>query len=333
MRLRPPSSASALSVLCAVLGSTVPLAGCNEIAITNVEVTDVFEQSPFEKVDVLLVVDNSGSMEPYQEKLGEDFGGFFDFFEFGEVDWRLAVTHTDSWAYDFGRVRGPIVTADTPDPVAVFREVVNVGNTGGGLEAGLEAAARLLERQDMGFPREDASVSVIFVSDEEDASPRSVSSYVNRFFNLRGQRQRSAFNASALTVTELAGCTPEQFAQSAPGSRYVEVARLTGGITANLCVDDFTPIVRDLALTTSSMQSTFPLKARPDLGTLQVRVQGQEIPCDAGVWTYDLVEHDGAETPAIVFFDDRLPEAAAAIVVEYNRGRGDPADFCVAAEG
>lgn len=324
MRLRP-IPALVLSSMCAL--------GCNEVAITTVEVTDVYEQSPFEKVDVLLVVDNSGSMGPYQEKLGTDFGGFFEFFEFGEVDWRLAVTHTDSFAFDFGRVRGPIVTADLADPEALFREVVNVGTTGGGLESGLEAAARLLEREDMGFPREDASVSVIFVSDEEDASPYAVSTYVNRYFDLRGQRQRSAFNASALTVTELADCTPEQFAQSAPGSRYVEVARLTGGLSANLCVDDFAGIVRDLALTTSSMQDTFPLRSRPDLGTLEVRVQGQPIPCDAGVWTYEIVERDGLDQPAIVFADDQLPEAAASIVIEYNRGRGDPEDFCVGAEG
>jgi len=319
MRLHPATRLFVASMLAA---------GCNEIAITTVEVTDVHEQSPFEKVDVLLVVDNSGSMGPYQEKLGNDFGGFFDFFEFGEVDWRLAVTHTDSFAFDFGRVRGPIVTPDLADPETLFREVVNVGTTGSGLESGLEAAARLLEREDQGFPREDASVSVIFVSDEEDASPNAVSTYVNRLYELKGQRQRTAINASALTVTELADCTPEQFAQSAPGTRYVEVARLTGGITGNLCVDDFEGIVRDLALTTSSMQDTFPLRSRPDLGTLEVRVQGQAIPCEAEVWSYALVERDGVEQPAIVFAEDQLPEAGAAIVVEYNRGRGDPEDFC-----
>ena len=306
------------------------LSGCNELLITTLEVTDLFQQSPYEKVDVLLVVDNSGSMAPYQEKLGQDFGGFFDYFAEGEVDWHLAVTHTDFQAEDFGLIRGPIVTSEATDPKALFAEVVNVGDEGGGIETGLAAAARVLENQRDGFPRDDASVSIIFVSDEQDASPMSVASYVNRYYDLRGQRQRAAINASALTVTELADCTPEQFEASSSGTRYVEVARLMGGITANLCVDDFAQIVVDLALTTSTMQDTYFLRQRPNLNTLAVRIAGELVGCETGQWAYGLVERDGTEVPAIVFDRAQLPVPGAEILVEYEPGGGKPEDFCPA---
>lgn len=303
---------------------------CTEFEITTLEFTDVFQQSPYEKVDVLLVVDNSGSMGPYQEKLGADFGGFFEYFAEGEVDWRLAVTHTDVRAGDFGQIRGPVVTPEAPDPTALFAEVVNVGTEGGGIEAGLAAAARVLESTRNDFPRYDASVSVIFVSDEQDASPQSVASYVNRYFELRGQRSREAFNASALTVSELADCTPEQFEASSPGTRYVEAARLTGGISANLCVDDLSSIVLDLALTTSTLTDTFYLRNKPDLDTLELRVDDVEVPCSEGRWWYTLVERDGAQVPAVVFDRLLLPAPGAEVLVEYEKGTGEPADFCPA---
>jgi hypothetical protein len=301
---------------------------CNEFDISVPTYAELFRQSPWDKVDVLLIVDNSGSMAPYQEKLASDFGGFFDFFAEGEVDWQLGVATTDGNDPALGRIRGPIVSAASTNPEALFAEIVNVGTTGGGLEVGLEAAARVLEREYQGFPRDDASTSVIFVSDEQDTSPGSIAEYANAYYALHGARARESFNASALTVVELADCSPEQFEASSQGTRYIEMARLTGGISANLCVDDFAGIVRDLALTTSTVIDTFYLRDRPELTTLFVRVEGEDLPCESGEWSYQLVDREGVATPAIVFAQHALPAAGAEILVEYQRGQGDPADFC-----
>jgi len=106
------------------------------------------------------------------------------------------------------------------------------------------------------------------------------------------------------------------------------VARRTAGLVANLCVDDFAPIVLDLALTTSTMLDTFFLRARPDLNTLVLRLEGEVVPCDEGSWWYELVERDGVDTPAIRFDPARLPVAGAEILVEYVRGSGKVEDFC-----
>ena len=304
------------------------LAGCNEFTVASQSTVEVYSQSPWEDVDILLVVDNSCSMEPYQEKLANDFGGFFDFFANGEVNWRLAVIHTDGYANDLGTIRSEVVTSDTPNPAEVFAEIVHVGTGGGGVEVGLEAAARALNGYNDGFPREDASTSVIFVSDEQDSSPGSIPDYVNGFYNIHGHRSREAFNASALTVTELADCPPEQFTISSAGTRYIETARLTGGITANLCLDDFEGIVQDLALTTSAMLDSFYLLRRPDLNTLKVIVDGEDLPCESGAWTYLLLDRDGTPTPAVKFAADSIPAPSADIVFEYEHGTGNVEDFC-----
>jgi hypothetical protein len=318
------SSSRSLLLLSACALST----GCNEFNISVPSFTELFQQSPWEKVDVLLVVDNSGSMAPYQDKLATDFDVFFEFFAEGEVDWNLGVVHTDGTDPTLGRIRGPVVTSETPNPEELFAEIVHVGAQGGGLEVGLESAKRALSQVQQGFPREDASTSVIFVSDEQDSSPESVDTYINAFYELHGPRLRHAFNASALTVSELADCTPEQFLASAPGTRYVEVARVTGGITGNLCVDDFEQIVLDLALTTSATLDTFFMRSRPSLSTLVVSIDDEEIGCEEGIWSYTLIDREGVPTPAITFPPEHIPFASAEILVEYQRGTGDPATFC-----
>lgn len=304
-------------------------AGCTEYVVVDFESVDQFNQNPWERVDVLLVVDNSGSMEPYQEKLVRDFGAFFEFFDIGEVDWQIAVVHTDGLDRDMGYIRGPIITPQASDPQALFADVVHVGTEGNGIETGLESARRALSGINPGFPRDDSSLSVIFVSDEQDSSPDAVADYVDGYYALRGPRARDAFNASALTVTEIADCTPEQFLVSSPGTRYIEAAEQTGGITANLCVEDFESIVVDLALTTSAVRDTFYLSHRPAADTLELSIEDEIIPCDDGSWRYELVEEDGIERPAIVFDPLHIPAASDRINVQYTHGNGDPAAFCV----
>ncbi|MBW1879397.1 MAG: hypothetical protein JRJ84_13620 [Deltaproteobacteria bacterium] len=311
-----------------ILAVVLLAAGCVEYAVTEYETTDVFHQNPWEKVDVLLVVDNSCSMEPYQDKLATDFGGFFDFFADGEVDWRLGVVLTDPIDPDFGYIRGPIVTPDVPDPEALFAEVVHVGTGGFGIEMGLESARLALSGYNHGFPRDDASVSLIFVSDEQDTSPNTVATYVDAYYEVKGHRARDAFNASALTVTSIADCTPEQYMASTPGTRYIEAAERTGGVVANLCLEDFAPIVVDLALTTSAMRDTYYLSRRPNLDTLEVLVEEDPVSCIDGAWTYSRVLQDGVERPAIIFDAEHLPPAGARIVAQYINGSGSPDGYC-----
>lgn len=322
-----------ISAQVALLAGLVGLAGCQEYTYSDFETTDQFRQNPWEKVDVLLVVDNSCSMEPYQTKLARDFGGFFDFFDEGNVDWRIAVVHTDVFAADFGRIRGPIITPDTIDPRQQFDDVVHVGATGGGIEMGMEAAKRALSGMNHGFPRDDASVSVIFVSDEQDSSPDSVPMYADAYYDVKGQRARDAFNASALTVMSRGTCTPDQFSESSPGTRYIDLANVTGGVVGNLCQEDFTGIVHDLALTTSAMRDTFFLSHKPNLDTLEVWIGDVQVPCSAGVWHYDLVDDDGVERPAIVFRSNRVPSANTPITAKYKNGSGEPAGYCVDDQG
>ena len=59
----------------------LPLMGaCSEQGFIESEGVDVWYQDPMEAVDILMVVDNSCSMEPYQKKLGASFDVFINYF-------------------------------------------------------------------------------------------------------------------------------------------------------------------------------------------------------------------------------------------------------------
>ena len=316
------------------------LGGCVEYDLTEWDQVEVFSQEPPEAVDILMVVDNSCSMEPYQSNLGQYFDQFVQYFIGANVDYQIGVVTTDVVdPSQAGRIQGQIITTDTPNPASVFNTIVNVGIYGSPSEFGLEAAhlaltPPLIDNQNAGFLREDASLSLIFVSDEEDGSPRIVNDYINDFLEIKGARNRDVFNASALTVTDIGVCDPYLAAQSTPGTRYVDVAYQTNGIIGNLCAEDFESIVTELSLNSSRLRNTYYLKTKPDPTSLEVRVspsgesEAVPIPCDSDVWTYEIVSDDvtGSERPAIIF--NEIPEVGSKIAVKYFKGQGDVVDFC-----
>ena len=118
------------------------VAACNDSNLTSSPVepepeapaqiySDVYFTRAQRKVDVLWVVDDSGSMGGEQDKLAADFAAFIaDFVELG-LDFQLAVVSTDVERDTYrGRIQGPILTQDTPDIIQAFSDAALVG-TGG----------------------------------------------------------------------------------------------------------------------------------------------------------------------------------------------------------
>ena len=92
-----PSSSRAASLALLALG----LIGCNNHPIKPIEITGnsvPLESLPLDvnrKVDVLLVLDNSGSMGEEQANLAANFGPFIDQLEAVGADYRIGITTTD----------------------------------------------------------------------------------------------------------------------------------------------------------------------------------------------------------------------------------------------
>jgi hypothetical protein len=322
--------------------------GCSEFTITDFEVVDTFVQDPTEEVDILVVIDNSGSMQGYQLLLGARFTEFISAFVDADVDYHIGVTTTTTEPVgpnescrqeDVDQIPLPgqlaqnrYITTQSEDAEDIFAELVNVGTCGSGDEKGLEAARLALSPEivagpNYGFIRPDAALSLIFVSDEQDGSADPVHDYINDLYDVKGQRERGVVNASALVITDIDDCIVQP-GGSSEGTRYVKVAEEMGGITGNLCNVNFVEMVTQLSLNASRVKDTFYLSDWPDSATMRVFVEEDELLCQDEAWTYQQLEVEGELTPAIVFDRAEMPRSNARLAVRYDRGAGDLESFC-----
>ncbi len=162
---------------------------------------DAFTQVPVRKVDILWVVDSSGSMAPKQARLAANFQGFINQLVTADppIDFHIAVTSTDTDAANArGKLRpwtlgassenyisctpmGGGVTCNTGvnlnTVVTAFAQMSAVGINGSATERGLYGAyLALTEPTNITTPvfdrfvRPDAALYVVVVSDEDDAS-------------------------------------------------------------------------------------------------------------------------------------------------------------------
>jgi hypothetical protein len=288
---------------------------------------DTYAQVVAQKVDVLWVVDNSGSMAPHQANLARNFQAFISEFVRSAVDFRIGVTTTDLFADD-GRLReGRVLSPQTQGIDAAFGQLVRVGTGGSAFEAGLEAARRALERRlgenqqaydaitrcqdacrpgadavscrercvadsSIAFLRPDAFLFVVFVTDEEDKSAGDVRGYYRFFKTAKG-----VGNDGMVTTAAIIGDVPTPKCEDATaGERYANLSGLTGGELGSICDAEFASALERLARNAVGLRRKFSLGAAPNVQTLQVRVRYR---CDAPeVLTEACVEVDRRECEA-----------------------------------
>jgi hypothetical protein len=155
-----------------------------------------------EKIDILFVVDNSGSMGEEQTNLATNFPQFLTLIEASGLDWRVAITTTGmDYTYNQETFPGlpPIpISQDGGDNGAMlqpsgcnmtrrwiakndanaaqsFACAANVGTGGPSDEMPLAAMRaafdeRVTDGTNAGFRREDALLAVVFLTDENDCS-------------------------------------------------------------------------------------------------------------------------------------------------------------------
>lgn len=306
---------------------------------------DRFDQLGTPKVDILFVIDFSGSMGQEQTAMAANFTAFIQFAQAQALDYQIGVTSTGT-AQEAGRLfhtdrargngyGGPfanrIVTpATTPDPETVFSQNVQAINLYGGSaadEAGLYASYQALTPpvitgHNAGFLRPDAVLSVIYVSDEPEqtgtgigAPANDVDFYVNFLLSIKGFRNTNLFTASAIVGDAPSGCNGAGGNASA-APRYIEVANRTGGIFQSICTSDWSRSLEDLSTAAFGFKSRFFLTNQPVISTIVVIIDGVEVPATSmsGTvnWTYDFA------TNSVNFSPFSTPEPGAQIIVRYT---------------
>ncbi len=320
---------------------------------------DSFEQVSGRAVDVLFVVDNSGSMGEEQSNLARNFDAFIRAADTWDSDFQIGVVTTQIE----GDVRDPagggsrqpgellgsprIITPDTPSYASVFSENVRVGTGDAGTaESGLESARIALTDPvitdleaacdedcvepyscvshptlgsgcggyNRGFLRDDASLEIVFVSDEEDQSRADLTFFIDFFSSIKGTLNDTLFHASAI-VGPRGGCSSGD-GDAAEGERYIDVTDATGGESASICDSEFSVALESIGTRAFGLRRQFFLSRVAEASTIEVydlaSCGSSSRTLRASGWSYD------RDANAIVFAEGAEPAADTCFEVEYE---------------
>ncbi|WP_225412127.1 choice-of-anchor D domain-containing protein [Stigmatella hybrida] len=311
--------------------------------VSKAEQTDTFFQESEAKVDVLFVVDNSGSMMEEQQSLGSNFAAFLSSANAAGVDYHIGVTTTGldaspgGWSACLGGAEGGengrlfpvdgasprVITPTTPNASSVFAHNTQVGVCHWN-EQGLEAAYRALSQPLLhntddprtaqaadgngGFLREDARLALIFLTDEEDFSPQPVAFYETYLRALKNNEASKLSVSAIVGPTNLSTCVTA----SSSGARYIQLAEATGGVVESICTPNWAESLKKLSSNTFGPNRSFPLSEQPE-NPSQISVTVDGVPVTSG-WHYN------PDTRAILFEAQAAPPPGALVEVTYPLG-------------
>lgn len=294
------------------------------------------------QIDILWVIDNSGSMQPSQQNLVTNFNSFINKFKTKNYDFHMAVTSTDAWEKQFNssstkaRIRDGaklsnsvttssgvfVMDQNTPNLSSVFTTNATQGTLGNGDERALSSFKyALLDPFNAGFRRASAYLAIIIVSDEEDFSHNKysfnesysnsglypVQSYVDFLDEYVGTKN---YSVNTISVKDTA-CKNQSHSASKISSRLPEISSLTNGVSASLCSNfaDSLTLISDSII---SLSSVFKLNREPVVETIEVTIDGVSIPMDASNgWTYNPTDM------TITFHGSSIPGSSSKITIDF----------------
>ena len=191
------------------------------------------------RVDILFVVDDSGSMSPLQKKLAAHVGLMVEKLNLRGDDYRIAVTTTDSTGKSTSFVNNSgydVLDKNTPNLKEAFEKNVTVGTNGSGTEQGFKQAEVALTTYMSGnFYRKHSKLHIVFFGDEGDQSQYSAQTFKSFLDNYTGSGAGlQKYEITAVNIFTQS-CRSE-YPNGAPlADKEVELVQLTGGKSISLC--------------------------------------------------------------------------------------------------
>lgn len=308
--------------------------GEDHITVTTTE--EYYQSEDNNKVDIVWVIDNSGSMSDEQSALGYNFRSFIDSFVENKSNYQMGITSTDTtgrgsiYEHD-GEFLGsvPVLTSDMDqsDVRNNFIRNVKVGVGGSGSERGLEAASMAINKssysasQNYGFVRDDAFLAVIIVSDENDISPNSTNSYIE---SIRAAKANPSQVAIYSIVDTRSKSYEDPFTSvvdldryysnwiNPGGLRYINASDSTGGFVEDIH-EDFAQSLLNIGSDIVELIKSFQLNNTPLIYSITVKIDGEFIQKNnINGWTYD------DSTRSIKFNGDSVPVHGAKVDIDYK---------------
>lgn len=275
--------------------------------------TDGSEEVFDPKIDILFVVDDSGSMQSHQNNLASNIDLFVtNFLKRQDIDYHIGVVSTSmeqSPGYSGGWVAPccgqlvgwggfPYVTRSTPNARSVLKRNLVLGTNGSWQEmmfAPVMAALSppLVGGVNGGFYRQDAFLGMIFITDAEDQSPKvSAQDFWDFLLTLKGRKDRLAAFGVIVPVLDNRSCSRDD--DSMRPMRLEQFLSLANwdpnqSNVFNLCDPAFGNNLTSIGdILVKAVGNIIFLSRPPILSTIKVQYGSQMIPADPKLgWSYD----------------------------------------------
>lgn len=289
------------------IGSNDPLtplyrATAEGAAVLSNETIQTWIQKEKIIVDIVWIIDNSGSMNPYQNLLGSNMDVFMQMFMAYSPDFQMAFITTDQTNF----VQGLVIDSNSSDPLAEAVYIISsIGHMGSGWEMGLSMLGQCLDGGDCArFLRPDATLVAIFMSDEQNWGPYTHTDLITLVDSIKP----NAFVPYAIIGDVPAGCYSYPL-NGQPGYGYFDLIQHYNSNWWSICDNDWGTQLEEMAQNIS-VQTVFPLDSEdPHVDTIRVWVNGQ---LQSAGWVYDPTLN------AVVFEIEEAPQPGDTIEVGYS---------------
>ncbi|MCB9685506.1 MAG: hypothetical protein H6735_10740 [Alphaproteobacteria bacterium] len=247
----------------------------NPVTLDNPEVRDDIVQVTPPIVDVLWIIDNSGSMQDNQTALATNFPSFMGYFLDSGLDYHIGVVSTDM---DDPQMSGKLrevagkrwIDNNSVDAPGTFSAMAQIGANGSPDEKGREAAYTGLELLKDGYNAgylRDLDVGgfhAVVISDENDAStnnPVSKAEFIDYLKTLRIDPTLVSFSSIVQT-----GIGVNQ------GRDYIEITTAVGGEVHDIALGEWVNVLDHLGSLAAGLKREYFLSQLPVEASLDVTV-------------------------------------------------------------
>lgn len=255
-------------------------------------------------IDILWVIDPSGSMNMHQTRLLAGIDVMMQ--ALPPMGWRLAIIPSD-WRYSETEQQFPLVPGDTYQ----MAENMYLQSRAGAIEAGFDAVYGYTMNNPYSstWMRQDAALLIVFVSDEPEQSTKYLTS-TTEFLMWATSYRENVYVASIVNIDP-----PETLCNHSgqnTGQKYIDAANHLNGQVVDICSEDWTAGVTDASNQVEPYEE-WPLTYEPaDPNHIYVFLDG--VPQESTDGT-DMFWHYDSSSNSIIF--DKVPQGQVLVEIAY----------------
>ena len=246
------------------------------------------------KLDVLVVVDNSGSMAQEQANMGARFANFLQ--QIRGLDWQIGFVTTDV-ANDADRKDGRLLpltglssqyilksSMEITQAQTTFSNTIQMPTNGSGNEQGLKASMRAIQRafetanpavnnRNKELFRGDAALAILVVSDAADTSGTTPEQVIQLVHDKWSGQKPFSFHSVVIpesVYTKPSGalnpadpCFSYRESVSQDGRLYHRLSDLTGGVRGTACTNDYGSQLSAMGRVSAELVNSLTLTCSP----------------------------------------------------------------------